>query len=162
GWLRPADVAPRATVAHLFGEPAGGRRVEAEMSLTPALPRFSRYPDHRFQAGEGLPEPFHESLPAAVTDEKGIAAFHPDLGRFTGRAYRLNLLARAFEAEGGRNVAAQNSAIVSSAPFLVGVKADGDLSFVKRGSARQANWLAVDQQLAPVAAESLTLEWVQR
>ena len=162
GWLKPDDVKPRATVAHLFGEPAGGRRVEAEMSLTAVLPVFSRYSDHRFQVGESLNEPFHESLPATVTDDKGIATFRPDLGRFVGRAYRLNLLVRAFEAEGGRNVAAQNSAIVSNAAYLVGVKPDGDLAFVKRGSARQAHWLAVDQQLAPVAADSLTLEWVQR
>ncbi len=112
--------------------------------------------------GESLDEPFHESLPASVTDDKGIATFRPDLGRFTGRAYRLNLLARAFEAEGGRNVAAQNSAIVSNAEFLVGVKPDGDLAFVKRGTVRQAHWLAVNQRLEPVAAASLTLEWVQR
>ncbi|MBZ5727694.1 MAG: alpha-2-macroglobulin [Acidobacteriia bacterium] len=162
GWLKPDDVKPRAIVAHLFGEPAAGRRVEAEMSLTAVLPVFARYPEHRFQVGESLNEPFHESLPATVADDKGIATFRPDLGRFTGRAYRLYLLARAFEAEGGRNVAAQNSAIVSNAAYLVGVKPDGDLTFVKRGSARQAHWLAVNQQLAPVAAESLTLEWVQR
>ena len=162
GWLRPDDVKARVTVAHLFGEPAGSRRVEAEMSLTAVLPKFARYPDHRFQVGEFLNEPFHESLAATVTDDKGNAAFRLDLGRFTGRAYRLNLLARAFEAEGGRNVAAQNSAIVSDAAFLVGVQADGELTFVKRGSARQAHWLAVNQQLAAVATDALTLDWVQR
>jgi uncharacterized protein YfaS (alpha-2-macroglobulin family) len=149
-------------VAHLFGDPASGRRVEAEMSLTAVLPVFARYPEHRFQVGESLNEPFHETLSATVTDERGIATFRPDLGRFTGRAYRLYLLTRAFEAEGGRSVAAQNNVIVSSAPYLVGVKPDGDLAFVKRGSIRNAHWLAVDQQLAPVAAESLSLEWVQR
>ena len=36
-------------------------------------------------------------------------------------------------------------------------------TFVQRGSARRAaQWLAVNQQLNPVAADSLTLEWVQR
>src|SRR6185295_3355812 len=79
-----------------------------------------------------------------------------------GRAYRLNVLGRAFEAEGGRNVAAQDSAIVSDAPYLVGVKPDGDLEFVQRASAHGARWLAVNQQLEPVAADGLTLEWVQR
>jgi alpha-2-macroglobulin len=162
GWLKPEDVKPRATVAHLFGEPASGRKVEGELSLTAALPRFARYPEHRFQIGELLQEPFHETLPASVADDKGVATFRPDLGRFTGRAYRLNLLVRAFEAEGGRNVAAQNSAIVANVAYLVGVKADGDLTFVKRGTARAAHWLAVDQQLAPLAADGLTLEWVQR
>ena len=144
----------RVTVAHLFGEPAGepprGRRNEpharccrasrairtiASRSASPSTSRSTKL------------------SPPTVTDDKGIAEFKLDLGRFTGRAYRLNVLARAFEAEGGRNVAAQNSAIVSDAPFLVGVKPDGDLTFVKRGSARQAHWLAVNQQLAPVAAD---------
>src|SRR5260370_7828952 len=114
------------------------------------------------QVGQFLISPNQESLAGAVTDEKRNAQCHPDLKRFTGRAYRLILLARAFEAEGGRNVAAQNSAIVSEAAYLVGVKPDGDLAFVKRGSPHQANWLAVNQQLAPVAAENLTMEWVQR
>jgi uncharacterized protein YfaS (alpha-2-macroglobulin family) len=162
GWLRPDDVKARITVAHLFGAPAANRRVEGELSLTPVLPRFARYPEHRFQVGEVIKEPYHEALAALRTDDKGTAAFNLDLKRFVGRAYRLNVLGRAFEAEGGRNVAAQDSAIVADAPFLVGVKPDGDLTFVRRASARQAHWLAVDQQVNPVAADDLTLEWVQR
>ncbi|HWW86414.1 MAG TPA: MG2 domain-containing protein [Vicinamibacterales bacterium] len=162
GWLRPDDVKARVTAAQLFGEAATNRRVEGELSLTPALPRFARYSDYRFQIGEALPEPYQERLAATVTDDKGIAEFKLDLKRFVGRAYRLNLLARVFEAEGGRNVSAQNGAIVSDAPFLVGVKADGDLTFIQRASSREARWLAVDQQLTPVAADGLSLEWVQR
>jgi uncharacterized protein YfaS (alpha-2-macroglobulin family) len=162
GWLKPSEVKGHVSVAFLFGEPAGNRRVESEITLTPVLPRFSRYEDYRFQIGEALNEPFHESLSPAVTDDKGNADLKIDLGRFVGRAYRINVLARAFEAEGGRNVAAQNSAVVADAPYLVGVKPDGDLSFVRRGSPRRAHWIAVNQQLAPVAADQLSLEWVQR
>lgn len=162
GWLRPQDVSARLHADHLFGEPAGNRRVEGEISLSAAIPRFSRYPDYRFQIGEALTEPFQETLAAAVTDAQGNAQLSLDLGRFTGRAYRLNVLARTFEAEGGRNVAAQASAIVSPAPYLVGVKADGDLSFVPRGGGRDVRWMAVGPGLAPVAAPKLSLEWVQR
>ena len=71
------------------------------MSLTPVLPSFAPYPDYRFQIGEVIIEPLHEYLAPAITDDKGVAEFRLDLGRFTGRAYRLNILARAFEAEGG-------------------------------------------------------------
>src|SRR5262245_48895925 len=149
GWLRPSDVKARVTVMHLFGEPASNRRVDGELSITPALPRFTKYQDYRFQIGEALKEPYHETIAAVMTDGSGNAEFNLDLKRFTGRAFRLNILSRAYEAEGGRNVAAQNNAIVSDATFLVGVKPDGDLSFVKRGSAREANWLAVNQQLNP-------------
>jgi alpha-2-macroglobulin len=162
GWLRPDEVKARMTVAHLFGEAASNRRVEGELSLTPALPRFNRHADYRFSIGEVLKEPYHERLAAVVTDDNGVAEFALDLKRFVGRAYRLNVLGRAYEAEGGRNVAAENSAIVSEAPYLVGVKPDGDLSFVRRTSARAASWLAVNQRLAPVPADALTLEWVQR
>ena len=162
GWLRPDDVKALITVAHLFGEPASSRRVEGEMSLTPVLPRFLRHADYRFQISEVLKEPYQERLQALTTDGKGAAEFGLDLKRFIGRAYRLNVLARAYEAQGGRMVAAQNSAIVSDAAFLVGVKPDGDLSFVRRATARNATWLAVNQQLNPVAADGLVLEWVQR
>lgn len=162
GWLKSTDVQARVNVQHLFGAPASARRVEGELSLTPALPRFTRYPDYRFQVGERLPAPYQEQVAPATTDDNGIATLNLDLKRFVGRAYRLTVLARAFEAEGGRNVGAQNSAIVSDAPYLVGVKTDGDLTFVRRSSARAARWLAVNQQLQPVAADGLTLEWVQR
>ena len=161
-WLNTADVLPKAVVAHLFGEAASNRRVDGEISLTPVLPQFSRYPDYRFQIGEGIKEPYRENLPAVMTDDKGNAEFKLDLRRFVGRAYRLSVLVRAYEAEGGRNVAAQNSAIVSDAPFLVGVKADGDLNYVRRGTVHRAHWLAINKVLTPVAAEQLTLEWVQR
>ena len=47
-------------MAFLFGEPAGNRRVEGEITLSPVLPHFSRYEDYRFQIGEVINEPFHE------------------------------------------------------------------------------------------------------
>ena len=162
GWLTPADVKASISVMHLFGEPAGNRRVEGELNLSPVLPHFDPYPDYRFQVGEVVKEPYHEALAATITDDKGNAELNLDLKRFAGRAYRLNVLARAFEAEGGRSVAAQSTAIVADAPYLIGVKPDGDPSFVRRSTTRQAHWLAVNQQLTPVAASQLTLEWVQR
>jgi uncharacterized protein YfaS (alpha-2-macroglobulin family) len=162
GWLTPADVKARVSAMHLFGEAAGNRRVDGELNLSPVLPRFDRYPDYRFQIGDVVKEPYHEPLAATITDDKGNAELNLDLQRFAGRAYRLSVLARAYEAEGGRSVAAQNTAIVADAPYLVGVKADGNLTFVRRSSARHAQWLAVNQQLTPVAAPQLTLEWAQR
>ena len=161
-WLRPDDVKARVNVVHLFGEPASGRRVEGDMTLTPTLPFFAGYRDYRFQIGEALPEPYREHLAVATTDASGNAELALDLKRFVGRAYRVTVMARAYEAEGGRNVGVQNDAIVSDAAFLIGVKPDGDYTFVRRTSARQARWLAINQRLESVAADKLTLEWVQR
>lgn len=162
GWLTTDEVKARLTVAHLFGEVASNRRVEGEMTLTPALPAFSRHAGYRFQIGQSLTEPYQQTLAGGVTDDTGTATFNLDLKRFVGRAYQLRVLGLAFEAEAGRSVAVQTSAIVSDAAYLVGVKVDGDLDFVQRGSERAAQWLAVNQQLAPVAAAGLSLEWVQR
>src|SRR5204863_501835 len=75
GWLTPDDVKARLEVMHLFGEPAGNRRVEGEMSLTPVLPQFSKFADHRFQVGQTLTEPYHENLAATITDDKGNTEF---------------------------------------------------------------------------------------
>ena len=161
-WLHPDQVKARLNAAQLFGAPAANRRVEGEMSLTSVLPGFAQYADYRFQIGETLPEPYHETLAAVTTNDQGVAEFNLDLARFIGRAYRLTLQGRAFEAQGGRNVAAETSTIVSEAAFLVGVKPDGNMAYVQRASARSAHWIAVNQQLAPVAAPGLTLEWVQR
>jgi uncharacterized protein YfaS (alpha-2-macroglobulin family) len=161
-WLRPSEVKGRVTASLLSGEPAVNRRVEGEVSLVAALPAFSRWSDHRFQVAEFQNEPYKETLAGAVTDDKGAATLTLDLDRFTGKAYRLSMLARVYEAGGGRNVAAQNSVIVSDSPYLIGVKPDGDLYFVRRDTTRAAHWLAVNQQLDPVEAGDLTLEWVQR
>jgi alpha-2-macroglobulin len=161
-WITPAEVKAKIAVAHLFGEPAGNRRIDGEMSLSPVLPKFSKYTEYRFQIGEGLSEPYHQNLAATHTDDKGNAELRLDLQRFAGRAYRLSVLGRAYEAEGGRNVADHGSAIVSGAAYLVGVKPDGDLSYIRRSTARGAHWIAVNQQLASVAASNLKLEWVQR
>ena len=94
GWLKPSELKAKVSVAFLFGEPAANRRVESEITLTPVLPHFSRYEDYRFQVGEVINEPFHESLSPTVTDDKGEADLKVDLGQFVGRAYRINILGR--------------------------------------------------------------------
>ena len=137
---------PRVTVAHLFGEPAGNRRVEGELSLTPALPRFARYPDHRFQIGEALNEPYHETLAATVTDDKGDARVHarPEAlrrPRLPAEPPRRAPSRRKADGTSPRRTARSCRA----RRYLVGVKTDGDLSVRRRAAARaQAHWLAVE------------------
>jgi len=57
GWLTPTDVKARVNVAQLFGEPAGNRRVEGELNISPCS-RFRPIPRYRFQIGEVVKEPF--------------------------------------------------------------------------------------------------------
>lgn len=162
GWVRPEDINAKVKVMHLFGTPATDRRVETEMTLNPTLPSFPKYRDYSFTDQAKLNERVEDKLPDTTTDDNGEATFNLNLQRFDSATYRLSLLSKAFEPEGGRNVAAFNAVLVSSAPYLVGTKTDGDLGYVQRGSVINSQWLAINSALNPIAVNDLALEWVQR
>ncbi|MGQ0529475.1 MAG: alpha-2-macroglobulin family protein [Panacagrimonas sp.] len=71
------------------------------------------------------------------------------------------MVAQGFEAQGGRGVAADVTQLVSSMPFLVGTKADGDLTYVGRNSERSAQLIAVDARLAKIEANALRLKRIE-
>lgn len=157
GWIAPNEVKARVQARHLFGAPASARRVTAEMRLSPAFPAFARYPEHRFHWGEVVQDAVKEELLETKTDETGAAELVLGLQRFARSTYRLHVIARVFEAEGGRNVAAEQAVLVSSAPYLVGVKTPDPLDYVSKGSVRKTDWLAVGPDLLPIAADKLSL-----
>lgn len=162
GWIKPEEARARVKAMHLFGSPANDRRVEAEMTLTPSLPAFAKYKDYSFQDRFKLKEPFNEKLPVATTDSNGDAEINLNLQRFARATYRLYVSAKVFEAAGGRSVAAEAAALVSAAPYLVGVKSDGGLNYIPLNTPRSSHWLAIDSSLKTVAADKLTQQWIER
>lgn len=162
GWIKPEDVKANVKVMHLFGSPAGGRRVEGEIAITPSVPAFAAWPAYRFSEAGQLKEAFHDTLPAATTNDQGDAELTLNLARFARSTYQLHLTTRAFESGSGRGVAAESAVLVSSAPYLVGVKNDGDLSYIQRNAKRSSHWQAIAPNLKPIAAEQLSLSWVER
>ncbi len=162
GWVHPKDLRGRVTALNLFGTPAENRRTELSLNLSPAYPAFRAFPGYAFYDPQRAKESINDTLPEAKTNEKGEAELGLNLARFTKATYRLNLLAKVFEPEGGRHVAADASVLVSDLPFLLGVKHDGDLSFVSRGGKRQSHLIAIDPRAARTAAEGLTLQRVER
>ncbi len=162
GWVHPKDLKARINAQNLFGTPAQGRRVAANMRLSPAWPAFRQFADYSFYDPLRAQEGVTEDLPDGVTDAEGDAVFELNLSRFAKATYRLSLLGNAFELEGGRSVAAETNALVSELPFLVGVKHDGDLRFVSMGSQRVSQLMAIDPQAKKRAVEGLLLQWVER
>lgn len=162
GWIKPEEAVARVKAMHLFGSPANGRRVEGEMTLSPALPAFAKYKEYSFQDKFRLKDPYTEKLAPATTDTNGEATLNLNLQRFARATYRLHLSAKVFEAQGGRGVAAESALLVSSAPYLVGTKTDGSLSYIQRDAKRATHWLAIDPTLKPVAADKLTRQWIER
>jgi uncharacterized protein YfaS (alpha-2-macroglobulin family) len=161
GWLRPEEIKPLVKARHLFGADASDRRVTARMRLSPALPAFKPYPHYRFHVEGGLKDPVDESLAETRTGAGGEATLVPDLARFAQATYRLRLTARVYEADGGRNVAAEQEILVSAAPSLIGVHSPDPLDYVSKGAVRTCRWLAINPALQPVAAEGLSLALIE-
>lgn len=162
GWVHPKELKARVNVQNLFGTAAENRRVEATLTLSPAYPAFRSHADYIFYDPQRAKEGYSDKLPDGKTDDKGDAEFALGLDKYARATYRLHFLARAFEAEGGRSVAAETATLVSELPFLVGYKADGDLAYVSRGAARNVSLIAIDPAAKKVAAGELTLQLVER
>lgn len=162
GWLHPKDLKAAVTAFNLFGTPAQQRRVSAEITLSPAFPAFSRYPDYKFYDPQRAKEGYSTKLADQSTNDNGEAEFDLGLDKYAKATYRVNFVARAFEAQGGRGVAAEAAALVSELPYLVGFKADGALDFVTRASRRSVAVIAIDPKAQKTAVDGLTLQLVER
>jgi uncharacterized protein YfaS (alpha-2-macroglobulin family) len=163
GWLTPDKVVAKVEAMNLFGTPATNRRVTAQMTLSPAVPSFAGYADFKFYDPNKFNEGTQQALPDSKTDDKGQATLDLNLARFAKATYRLSFLARVFEPEGGRNVAAVSDVLVSSSAYLVGVKkTDADLNFITKSSKQSSQWIALNPELKGQQIDGLTLEWIQR
>lgn len=162
GWVSPTDLVARVSLQNLFGTPAQGRRVQAELRLTPAYPVFPSYSDYAFYDPLRSKESFKDRLPDAKTDLNGEATFELNLQRFANATYRLHFTAQGFEADGGRGVGAETVMLVSSQPYLIGYKADGALEYIGKKSRRIVNLIAIGPDAKRIAANGLTLTRLER
>jgi uncharacterized protein YfaS (alpha-2-macroglobulin family) len=69
----------------------------------------------------------------------------------------MHLVTQGFEADGGRGVTAEAAQLVSSMPFLIGYKADGDLQYLSRGGTRNVHLIAINPQARAAAVDKLVL-----
>jgi uncharacterized protein YfaS (alpha-2-macroglobulin family) len=155
GWVKPAQLKAMVDVQNLFGTPAADRRVEGSLTLRPAYPSFPSYKDYHFYDIRRAKEGFEEKLADAKTDDKGHAEFALDLSRYADATYQLYFLAKAYEAEGGRSVAAATQGMVSSNDWLVGYKAVDNLDYVSRDATRTVNLVAIDPTAKRMALNGL-------
>ena len=162
GWLNPKNLKANINVQNLFGTPAENRRVTATLTLSPAYPAFSQYKDFAFYDPLRAKEGYTEKLSDETSDALGVAEFKLGLEKYTKATYRLNIVAQAYEAGGGRSVSAEAATLISELPYLVGFKADGDLNYVSKASKRNVSLIAVNATLQKVAAENLSLNLIER
>jgi uncharacterized protein YfaS (alpha-2-macroglobulin family) len=162
GWISPTDLKATVELWNLYGAPATFRKISAKILLVPKAVQFAKYPNYVFV------DPLHDqSKPAKVftdnlvdstTNDKGQAEFNLHLERFNKATYQLTFFAEGFEADGGRSVATQSTALVSPLPYFVGYKPDGDLAYIKQNSQRSVNFIAINPQLNQLPVDALKIQ----
>ncbi len=162
GWVSPEDLKARITLQNLFGTAAAKRKVRASMTLYPSYPSFPSYQDYSFYDPQRAKQGFDDRLSDAQTDDNGEAEFDLRLQRFTRATYRVLFTAQGFEAEGGRSVAAERAVLVSSMPYLVGFKPDGDLRYVNKDAERAVQLIAIDAKAKKTKVDGLKLVHIER
>lgn len=161
GWVAPENLKAEVQLSNLFGTPAENRRITSTLTLSPALPAFRNYPDYQFYDPQVAKEGFTEELTAATTDVQGKASLELNLQRFARATYRAHVVVQGFEADGGRGVTAEATQLVSNLPYLIGYKADGDLSYVTRNAMRSVQLVAIDPKLQKTAVNNLKLARIE-
>lgn len=166
GWYGPDDMQAHVTLENLFGTPAQDRTVNANMGLVSASFAFKGFKGFTFTDPLLDPEKkrinIFEPLKVQKTDQEGKAKFSLDLGRYDKGTYRVTFRSEGFETGGGRSVTSSSSILVSPVKHLVGFKADGNLSFVHKGSKRLVKFIAVNPELKKVSLTGITKNLVER
>ena len=162
GWVKPGALKGLVDVHNLFGTPAANRRVEATLTLNPTFPSFRNWAGYHFYDVRHAKDGYTTKLQDGRTDDKGHAEFDLDLKKYADATYRLDFLAKAYEAGGGRNVAASAQTLVSSNDWLVGYKAVDDLAYLKRGSRHTVRLAAIDPQTRAIALNGLQAQLIER
>ena len=161
GWISPSDLTAKVGLWNLYGAPAADRRISAKILLSPQTVKFKEYPDYTFVDPlldpKTPPKVFTDTLTDGRTNKQGEAEFNLNLDRFDKATYQLTFFAEGFEAEGGRSVTTQSTALVSPLSYLVGYKADGDLNYLKQNSNRIIHFIAINPGLKQQALSDLSI-----
>lgn len=162
GWVKPAGLKGEVDATNLFGTPATHRRVSASITLEPAFPEFKGWPDWHFYDTRRAKQGYQQDLADQHTDTKGHAGFPLDLSKYADATYKLYFLAKVYEADGGRSVAAATGSMVSNDDWLVGYKTQGDLDYIDRNAVRKVKLVAIDPEAKSIALSGLIAQQVDR
>ena len=162
GWVKPAGLKALVHAENLFGTPAQDRKVETGLTLRPAFPDFPSWKGWDFYDPQRAKDGYEDTLPDAKTDAQGDAEIPLGLEKYDRATYQATLLARVFEPGSGRNVAAGNSVLVSDNPYLVGIKRQDGLGYVRRGTQRMVQIVAIGPDAKPIATSGLKAVLIER
>ena len=159
GWIKPVDIKAKISLENLFGAPAGDRLVRGEMLLHPAEFRFREWQDFQFYnpshalshsiAGKKIP------LGEVKTSAAGEAEVTLGLASLDKVNMSVAVQLEALESDGGHGVRESQRFLVSPWDAVVGYAADCELDYLGKDSSGKMKFLAIDQNLKPVAMQGL-------
>lgn len=159
GWLSPTQLQAKVNLWNLYGTPATARQVRAKIILEPRELHFPQFPDDIFVDPLLNPKQplktYTEELTESTTNNKGEAQFNLNLERVAQGTYQLTFFAQGYEAQGGRGVSNQVSALVTPLNYLVGFKPDGNLNYLKQNSQHTVNFVAINPDLKQIPLADL-------
>ncbi|MCR5699284.1 MAG: hypothetical protein K6G52_06560, partial [Treponemataceae bacterium] len=158
GWITPQQLKFNVTLANLFGTPARGNDIKAQMDLYSGFPHLAKYSDYSFADPYSKGNSYSEFLGTKQTDENGQVSFDIDMNKFEKSTYRMTVFAEGFEKGSGRSVTRSSVVYVSPLEYLLGYKADGDLDYIKKDTKRKFNFIAIDQNLERIGVNDITLK----
>jgi len=172
-WISTDNMSANIYLQNLFGAPAANRRISATATLRPidfTFPQFKQYKFTPRATTSGMSnnaairtQTYSVNIPDTQTDDAGRAnldiKFDTEIPYGT---YMLTLNVHGFEVQSGKSVQTSVSSRVSGAPYVVGYKADTDLSYVNRNATATVNLIAVAPDATQTDAENLTMELVHR
>ncbi len=157
GWVLPEDISAEVRVLNLYGTPAVGNRVKAELSISPAAMSFDGYKEFTFFSPGEYARHTESSLGENVTDEQGVARFAVDLEKYKGGSYWLGIEAEGFEPGGGRSVVSRKQIRVSPFRQIVGWASSADLGFIPKGSPVEVSFIALSPDLSRTRIDNLEM-----
>lgn len=154
-WVSPKDIKGQVTLKNLFGSPAIGNRISARIAFSPGRMWFPALKDYRFYDPLNSEISYSENLPDQQTDEEGKTTFDLNLERFDAATYNVTFIADGFEKESGRSVSSVAHILVSPLNYLIGTKANGDLSYIYKNTERTVKVIAINPKVQKTAVANL-------
>jgi uncharacterized protein YfaS (alpha-2-macroglobulin family) len=149
------------SLQNLFGTPAQDRRVEGTLILAPTVPSFRSWAQYTFTDPLRTKDGYSTPLGERTTDAQGEAEFPLGLQKYGAATFQLSFLAAASRPRAGAAWPRSRARSCPSLDFLVGVKTDGDLDYIKRGAARKVNLIAIDPAAKKTAVGDLKILLVE-
>lgn len=161
GWIKGDELKAKILLSNLFGTPAQDRKITSEFRLVPGFPYAKAYPNYSFLDARKAENSYVEELSVTKTDENGEAEIELELKKFAASSYRLIFSAEGFEAEGGRSVSTSTSVYISPLDFVVGYRADGDLSYMRLDVPRKVDFIALDNSMNKTEVKTLNAQVIE-